>query len=160
MNWEALGAIGEIVGAVAVVLTLGYLAVQIRQNTRAIRAAAHQETTRDVSDFVSRVADNADVARILRVGLHDWDKLDDDERMRFSMLLFRAFFNFQHLFSLHREGTLDPEYWASQWQVMLWYMRQPGVGRWWSVAKSRLRAGFVEYMEREVARQGPNAARP
>ena len=34
MNWEALGAIGEIVGAVAVVVTLGYLAVQIRKNTR------------------------------------------------------------------------------------------------------------------------------
>ena len=36
MNWEALGAIGEIVGAIAVVLTLGYLAVQMRQNTRVV----------------------------------------------------------------------------------------------------------------------------
>jgi len=160
MNWEALGAIGETVGAIAVVLTLGYLAVQIRQNTRAIRASAHQDTTRDVSEFLSRVADSADLARILRVGMQDWDKLDDDERMRFSMLLFRVFFNFQHLFSLHREGTLDPEYWASQWQVMLWYMRQPGVGRWWSVAKSRLRPGFVEYMEGEAAHQPTEADRP
>jgi hypothetical protein len=160
MNWEALGAIGEGVGAVAVVVTIGYLAVQIRQNTHAVRSAAHQETTRDVSGFVSRVAENADVARILRVGLQDWDKLDDDERMRFSMLLFNVFFNFQHLYSLHREGTLDPEYWASQWQVMLWYMRQPGVGRWWSVAKSRLRAGFVEYMEREAPPLADEADRP
>ena len=151
---------GEIVGAIAVVFTVGYLAVQIRQNTRAIRASAQQETTRDVSGFLSQVTDNADVARILRVGLQDWDKLDDDERMRFSMLLFRAFFNFQHLFSLHREGTLDPEYWVSQWQVMLWYMKQPGVVRWWSVAKSRLRAGFVEYMEREAAQQSTEGDRP
>ena len=30
MNWEAIGAIGEIVGAVAVVLTLAYLAIQVR----------------------------------------------------------------------------------------------------------------------------------
>ena len=150
MNWEALGAIGEIVGAVAVILTLGYLAVQIRQNTRAIRASAHQDTTRDVSEFLSRVADSPDLARILRVGMKNWDDLDEDERMRFSMLLFRVFFNFQHLFSLHREGTLDPEYWASQWEVMLWYIRQPGVVRWWSVSKSRLRPGFVEYMESEV----------
>jgi hypothetical protein len=76
MNWEALGAIGEIVGAVAVILTFDYLAVQVRQNTRAIRAGAHQETTRDATDFVSGVADNADVARILRVGLKDWDNLE------------------------------------------------------------------------------------
>ena len=36
MNWEALGAIGEIVGAVAVIATLAYLAVQIRQNSLAL----------------------------------------------------------------------------------------------------------------------------
>jgi hypothetical protein len=34
MNWDAIGAIGEVVGAAAVVLTLFYLAVQIRQSTR------------------------------------------------------------------------------------------------------------------------------
>ena len=39
MNWEALGAIGEIVGALAVVLTLGYVAVQIRQYTRSVKSA-------------------------------------------------------------------------------------------------------------------------
>ena len=36
MNWEAVGAIGEIVGAIAVVLSLVYLAAQIRQNTKLV----------------------------------------------------------------------------------------------------------------------------
>jgi len=40
MKWETIGAIDEIVGASAVFATLIYLAVQIRQNTRAVRAAA------------------------------------------------------------------------------------------------------------------------
>jgi hypothetical protein len=46
MNWEALGAIGEIVGTVAVVVTLGYLAVQIRQNTRTMRAPSNHASPR------------------------------------------------------------------------------------------------------------------
>lgn len=37
MNWDALGAIGEMLGAIGVIATLLYLSVQIRQNTRAIR---------------------------------------------------------------------------------------------------------------------------
>ena len=37
MNWEAIGAIGEVLGAIGVIVTLAYLAVQIRQNTRDIR---------------------------------------------------------------------------------------------------------------------------
>jgi hypothetical protein len=44
MNWEALGAIGEIVGAVAVIVTLRYLAVQIRGGMR-IRAAGFELAT-------------------------------------------------------------------------------------------------------------------
>ena len=48
MNWEAIGAIGEIVGAIAVVATLGYLATQIRQNTRSVRASAYQAAQRDI----------------------------------------------------------------------------------------------------------------
>ena len=38
MNWQAIGAMGEILGAAAVVLTLFYLGVQIRQNTKVSRA--------------------------------------------------------------------------------------------------------------------------
>lgn len=42
MNWDAIGAIGEIVGAGAVVLTLIYLSIQLRQNTEALRSTAWQ----------------------------------------------------------------------------------------------------------------------
>ena len=42
MNWEAIGAIGEIIGAVAVVVTLAYLAIQIRNNTQIARSATRQ----------------------------------------------------------------------------------------------------------------------
>ena len=38
MNWEAIGAISEFVGATAVVLTLVYVAIQIKQNTATSRA--------------------------------------------------------------------------------------------------------------------------
>ena len=48
MNWEAIGAVGEILGALLVGVTLIYLAVQLRQNTRATRAATLQEIQRDL----------------------------------------------------------------------------------------------------------------
>ena len=42
MNWEAIGATGEILGAVGVMVTLGYLAVQVRASTRQSRATMTQ----------------------------------------------------------------------------------------------------------------------
>ena len=46
MDWNALGAIGELVGAVAVLITVGYLAVQIRQNTRALESGGAELAAR------------------------------------------------------------------------------------------------------------------
>ena len=43
MNWEAIGAIGELVGAVGVIATLAYLAVQIRQNSQAVRSSTRSD---------------------------------------------------------------------------------------------------------------------
>jgi hypothetical protein len=40
MNWEAIGAVGEVLGAATVLITLGYLAVQIRQNTQVMQNSA------------------------------------------------------------------------------------------------------------------------
>ena len=43
MNWEAAGALGEILGAIGVILTLVYLAIQIKRNTAALRVNAMQD---------------------------------------------------------------------------------------------------------------------
>ncbi len=44
MNWEAIGAIAEAVGAAGVIASLVYLGTQIRSNTRAAKATAYQQT--------------------------------------------------------------------------------------------------------------------
>ena len=51
MNWDAIGAIGEIVGAIAVIVTIGYLALQMRRNTRSVRSAAAQQILEGLAEF-------------------------------------------------------------------------------------------------------------
>ena len=45
MNWEAIGAIAELFGALGVIVTVGYLAVQIRQNSKLIASSLAESTT-------------------------------------------------------------------------------------------------------------------
>jgi len=51
MNWEAIGAIGEIVGALAVVASLAYLVIQIRQNTAAVATATYESMMTGFNDI-------------------------------------------------------------------------------------------------------------
>jgi len=71
LNWDAIGAIGEIVGAIAVVLSLIFLGIQMRQNTRAMeernkleRSAALDRHTDSVSRWRSELARNQQLTEI------------------------------------------------------------------------------------------------
>ena len=62
MNWEAIGAMSELIGATAVVVTLAYLAVQIRENSRAVRSSTRSDISRGQMDINFILAENPDLA--------------------------------------------------------------------------------------------------
>ncbi len=61
MNWEAIGAIGELLGAAGVIATLGYLAFQIRQNNRHLAQEAQRARAQSVRETYRSFADNAEI---------------------------------------------------------------------------------------------------
>jgi len=64
MNWEAIGAIGEIIGAAAVLGSLIYLAVQIRQNTRSVEANTMQDLSEGYKGIYLTIATDPILAPI------------------------------------------------------------------------------------------------
>ena len=79
VNWDALGAIAETLGAIAVIATLIYLAVQIRQNSRVTKDASAQSLLTVDSNAHFLFASNGDLASIYRRGTQDPNALDADE---------------------------------------------------------------------------------
>jgi len=61
---QLLGNYGEFVGAVAVVFTLGYLAIQVRQNSKIIQAQMYQARTQMSEDRYGQIADSQFLAEI------------------------------------------------------------------------------------------------
>ena len=89
---QLLGNYGEFVGAIAIVVTLMFLAVQVRhswkameENSRLVRAAVFETTFTRFSLFRRHIIDSADVARIWREGCADHD-LNEDDHTRFEHL--------------------------------------------------------------------------
>ena len=68
MNWDAIGAIGEVVGALAVVLTLGYLAIQIRLSSKSSRQQSYHDLVTGRSDYYNKMVESDDVTSILMAG--------------------------------------------------------------------------------------------
>jgi len=98
MNWDAIGAIGELVGAVAVLATLIYLSIQTRLTRKATQAAAefslNQASSESMSSFDQwrkSILENHELARIM-VKARGGEALDDEEKLLFDLLFERLFF--------------------------------------------------------------------
>ena len=96
MNWDAIGAIGEIVGATGVIVTLIYLAVQIRQNTSATNRTNVRNVLESNNSALSSLLDES-VSEIFVRGLKSLEGLNEVERYRFD----NAFYNGLVLASKH-----------------------------------------------------------
>ena len=86
MTLEDLGNLGEFVGALGVVVSLVYLAIQIRQNTSAVRTSTFHEAIRDQSNGIDQLNSDPELNRIWYDGLHHFEALPEDEQRRFATI--------------------------------------------------------------------------
>src|SRR6266511_355953 len=83
MNWDAISAISQLVGSIAVVLSVLYLAVQVHRGTRVAKLATEDAAAAALRDVTKPFMENAELERIWRVGLEDIGALSVEERARF-----------------------------------------------------------------------------
>jgi hypothetical protein len=150
MNWEAIGAVGEVLGALGVIATLGYLAVQIRQNTRSVRAATYQEIVSHAAEMNTSLYGEGAVAEIVLKGRADQSTLSEVERFRFQILVYQVFQSFETIFLLDRDGNLDDAFVKSKLNVLHRWLSQPGIRSVWSERREELHPEFVAFVERTI----------
>ncbi len=83
MNWEAISAVSQLIGSLAVVISVLYLAVQLRSSTRVARVAAQDAAAAALRDVTKPFMENAELGRVWRVGLENLDSLSAEDQARF-----------------------------------------------------------------------------
>jgi hypothetical protein len=116
MSWDAIAAVAELAGAVGVIASLGYLALQIRhssnlleQNTKSVRTNAAVISGNHGADFTTTIAMNPEVARLWRTGAARPHELTDEEQFRFDQLLSGFIIRMDVNYALFRGGTLEED---------------------------------------------------
>jgi len=128
---QDLGSIGELVAAVATVATLVYLATQIRQNTRTVRASSINSNADNSTAMALAIGRDYETTKIYFAGLAGGANFDDVQQRQFEMLLGAYLRQLQQIAFLEEEGvasgTLTDEY-QSQ---LAWLVTQPGFDSYW-----------------------------
>jgi len=151
MNWDAISAVSQLVGSIAVVVSVLYLAVQLRSSTRVARVAAMDAAAAALRDVTKPFMENAELARIWRTGLENLETLSPDEQARF----FHAAHQFlKALETIHYHyvyGLLDPQLWAGWRDLLHHYIACPGIRFY----LTRLNAVFSERFRKFISELEP-----
>ncbi len=151
MNWEAIGAIGEVVGAVAVVVTLLYVARQIHQANAQTQARARYSFIEAYGEMNVSISTNREVASVFRRGFSG-DDLDDDERMQFFALIGQFLNTWSVLFDLHEDGLLPENQWTMVRKDIIAMINEPGGRAFWEdVGRAGVHAAFRDAVDEVLA---------
>ena len=111
MTLEDLGNVGEFIAAIATLVTLIYLAVQIRQNTRAVRSTAFQQVVDSFSEISLELGLNREISEIFNRADSGLSSLDAVERRRHQYILLSFFRRAESVFFQSDQGTLEAGNW-------------------------------------------------
>jgi len=136
MNWEAVGAIGEVTGAILILVTLVYLSIQIRQNTIQQKREELVSVQHGQNTVVGQLRDPQVFGAYVRTA-EDRQPTIEDRGTSFAWVL-QYLNHFQVVHELYRTGALDEE----QFQLWLGYavavVAPKGIRRWWDEENGRL----------------------
>lgn len=145
MNWEALGSVAELLGAIAVFATLAYLSVQIRHSNIVMREQAQYHMLQNQLSYFDKLAENPDFVRtVYGLGSSDGEIRERQHEAHVVALLFR--WNWEYL--RVQDGTYSLD--SLPVEGFRWQYKTIGIRSQWEEKKAWLDSGFVDFMESEV----------
>ena len=135
MNWEAISAVGQIVGAIAVVVSVIYLALQVRSNARQTRLASMRSMSNAFNEFLQGLAGNQQMGELWYRGVTEYETIKGGDLPRFNALIDHLFRIFEEMYYQKLEGHLDPRVWRGFLAPMRDIIAYPGIQAWWQSRK-------------------------
>ena len=155
MTIQELGSLGELVAAIATVATLIYLALQIRQNTTATRAASFHAVTDARNQVNLSITQSSELARIVVEGTADRSSLSPEDRLRFDYTCLSYVHVVETMHYQASVGAGEKALVEAEERSLLDLLSTPGVREWWLENPYAFGPEFRSYMEELVAKATP-----
>jgi hypothetical protein len=135
MNWDAIGAIGEILGALSVLITLIYLATQVSEAKRATKAQTENAVQTAWGEKTAVMGESKEKASLVLRGFNSYDDLEAEEHLMFHTVLDSFVLEYQRQRNMFEEGVWHWKNRAEIESVLIMALSSPGGKQWWAEAK-------------------------
>ena len=151
MNWDAIGAMAELLGALGVIATLGYLAIQVRQSNRQESVNSIQQAFKDFINAYAVLTADESHAEIFRKGLNEFDSLPANIQAVFHSKMQIISGGFYQVWVMHENKLIEEdELYKKSEELFLAILLAPGGGQWWKSFKQMTPSPFATYVDRII----------
>jgi hypothetical protein len=154
MTLTDLASLGSFISGLAVLVSLIYLSLQIRQNTLAHRATAHKVRADFVMHWLDNLLDPSLASTFVRGAAGD-ESLTEGEFTQFQVCLHSWFVGLSEMYWLHDRGVLDEDAFAGSTMALRAYLQTPGVRAVWPIIAPVMPAHFRLSVERLLVETTP-----
>ena len=152
-----LANIAQVIGALAVVISLVYLAIQVRRGATADRSNAGNAANLALQGWYQEVGTNAQSSGLFIRALTSQESLPRDEEYQFLLMMHALLLAFQNSYFLAKEGALDSELREAMTVAIRAAKDLPGMSRYWRQRRNYFLSGFAEYVDKILAAPTINA---
>ena len=149
MSIMELGALGEFVGSVGVLVTLIYLVIQMRQNTMAVRLNTAHAVTGELQEMFGLLASEQELAEIV----HDAGRkavLSGASRVRYYGFTHNLIRVYENAYLQKGGNSVSEAHWIGMTRMMIDYSDMPAFTAYWADRKHWLSDEFQAYMDAEI----------
>ncbi|MBC8338451.1 MAG: hypothetical protein H8E39_07150 [Alphaproteobacteria bacterium] len=147
MNLDFLQVFSGLIAAISVALTVIYLAVQIKRNTKATYSQTYQFATQALAEMAATVGRDKDTARIFAIGMASPEKLEESEYYQFAYLGISLIRRYENVFFQYKSGMIDDDFWDGHRENLLWFYHQPGFQKLWEERRLGFSKILREFLE-------------
>lgn len=157
MTLETLYYFSQIVAVVGIFASLIFVGLQIRQNTKAIKATSHHAVTDSFNAINNLILSDPRVARIWRLAVSGaTEELNEEERISANFMHLAYHRIFETLYYQYKNGTLDKQLFDAELKTLKWAVSQPGFLAWWPnnpISLSDEYRGFIDGLVRDARKE-------
>ena len=151
MTLSQLADVGELLGGIAVVASLVYLALQIRQNTKSVRSSTLHQNTNLWTALFLRLAE-PEAARSYVLGMSGQPDIRPFHYTQFFFICRAMFLAFENQYYQMRQGVLDAETYAGyERSISSQFLAFRGFRIWWQQSRSVFSPAFVQHIDALIA---------
>ena len=152
-NWQKWSAIAEILSSVAVLATLVFFVVEIRQTNDAVRANTYQEMAAMTVAFNAQFFENPEVSEFIAMTASEDYELTDAEAIRLRSMISATYRLMNNTWFQYKVGTISEQQMESLlYPAVLNFRRRGRMQLEWSEGEDKLLLdpGLVEYLDKEI----------